>query len=365
MSLLDRPFSEVEALVAKMARLLSQALSAQTVLQKCADAGFSGADLDEALSIATARHRTAKIPFPIYMTVEDERFATNWHVAQYRASRLACDSLLEIGCGIGIQTLAFARTCKRVIAVDIDARKVQYARMNAGLLGANNVEFHVADGGSFKPAVKPDFVFCDPARPPEEELRTTASLSPRPETLLQLYPDAAIELPPRIQSVPFDAELEWSSVNHILNRLTAYCGKLKKCERSAVSLPDRSRLENISASTKLPVCDSSLNYLAEPDEAVVAAGLLDKAGFEGCMFDSFITSNNTQSNPFIKASFRVIYDGSDDVAALRDVLRKAGVGEVVVRSADAIERQRVLEYGLEGEATAHVIIKNRRAIVGI
>jgi len=44
------------------------------------------------------------------------RFATPADVAKYRAERLYCNIIAEIGAGIGGQTIAFAEKCRKVIA---------------------------------------------------------------------------------------------------------------------------------------------------------------------------------------------------------------------------------------------------------
>jgi hypothetical protein len=57
----------------------------------------------------------------------------------------------------------------------------------------------------------------------------------------------AIEAPPftnDLNRLEESFEKEFISVDRKLNRLTLYFNKLKKCERSAVSLPAGTRIEN-------------------------------------------------------------------------------------------------------------------------
>ena len=55
------------------------------------------------------------------------RFATPAVVASYRAEKLKCEKLVEIGAGIGGQTFAFAKTCKKILAFESN-------KENAGIL---------------------------------------------------------------------------------------------------------------------------------------------------------------------------------------------------------------------------------------
>src|SRR3989338_5246767 len=77
----------------------------------------------------------------LQFTPEDIRWATPEIVAQYRAQRLSCDTIVDLGCGIGFQTFAFATTCKHVYAIEIDKEKIKRAENNATFLGLKNITF--------------------------------------------------------------------------------------------------------------------------------------------------------------------------------------------------------------------------------
>ena len=53
------------------------------------------------------------------------KFATPKDVATYRAERLKCNVLVEIGAGIGGQTIAFSRKCKKVIAIELNKERAK------------------------------------------------------------------------------------------------------------------------------------------------------------------------------------------------------------------------------------------------
>jgi SAM-dependent methyltransferase len=58
-------------------------------------------------------------------------------------------SALDLGTGGGIQALLLARHCERVVAVDVNPRALEFARMNAGLNGIENIDLRL--GSWFEP----------------------------------------------------------------------------------------------------------------------------------------------------------------------------------------------------------------------
>jgi predicted O-methyltransferase YrrM len=323
---------------------------------------------EELLSIAKARKASEKTSKDYFMLEEDLRFATNELVATHRAKRLACDTLIEIGCGIGIQTIAFAKTCKHVIAVDIDARKVEYAKANAAKRKVTNITFIAEDGLETLKKHKGDIVFCDPGRPASEEVRDIfTSFSPHLPTLIEraekITPNIAIELPPQIQTDFPEWELEFTSVDHRLNRLTAYKGTLAKAEYSACVLPG----EHVLAGTyqAAPLARSQpLQYLFEVDPAVVQAGMTYKIPATKDLFacdeeNSLLTQMQEFESPFFKASYHIITVAKKFTDA-KAVLKREKAGKVVLHGDIAHEKywetRKKYEEGLAGTKTLHVFL---------
>jgi SAM-dependent methyltransferase len=58
---------------------------------------------------------------------------------------LGASTALDVGTGRGLLALALAPRCRRVIGIDRDAAAISEARRRAGISGADNVEFVVAD----------------------------------------------------------------------------------------------------------------------------------------------------------------------------------------------------------------------------
>ena len=70
-------------------------------------------------------------------------------------------------CGAGGNTIQFALTCQRVIAVDIDHKKIELARNNARVYGVEHkIDFIVADFFEVVPMLKADVIFLQKENSP-------------------------------------------------------------------------------------------------------------------------------------------------------------------------------------------------------
>ncbi len=321
-------------------------------------------EFEELLSIAKARLRSKKTSDDYFMLEEDLRFATNELVAEHRANRLACDILVEVGCGIGIQTIAFAKTCKKVIAIDIDPRKVEYAKANAAKRKLTNIEFIADDGLNVLKQLKhASIVFCDPGRPAAEDVRDIeTSFSPHLPTLIKeaerLTKDIAIELPPQIQISKAKWELEYLSVAHQINRLTAYLGKLMQARLSACILPGAHTLQG-TESAPFPT-SRPLKYLYEVDPAVIKTNL---TGFipakELFSCEEYLTSLELIESPFFKSSYRVVTT-TKKPGDVKAILKRERVGRVILHGSISQEKyweeRKKFEAGLEGKRVFHLFV---------
>lgn len=84
-------------------------------------------------------------------------------IAEHIADRCRCDLIVDAFCGVGGNTIQFAFTCERVIAVDIDPVKIELARHNAEVYGvADRIEFIQGDYMQLAPTMKADVVFLSP-----------------------------------------------------------------------------------------------------------------------------------------------------------------------------------------------------------
>lgn len=330
---------------------------------------------------------------PLHGDKESLRFATPEPIARYRAQRLRCKTLADISCGIGGQTVFFAQQCEFVYAVEIDPKKIKYAKQNCKMHGLDNVKFICGDALDPKvieqiPAV--DVVFSDPFRPAEEAERHVSSLEPGIPNVLSAYGEKtknfAFEAPPQMppERIPFNCKKEYISLNGQLNRLTLYFGWLKQYDRMAVALPACEGL--VSKSGPLPqirITEKMKLCAYEPESSVVAAELLPELvesmvqmtwpimeDFELFKIDKkryLLTSDALIKQPMIKHHYLVLKVCPFEPREIRKYLKGRNVGSVVLRAGvnpdDYWEVRNEVEKGLEGKKTVHLFVKNGTAIL--
>ena len=143
-------------------------------------------DLDRSIS-STWKHTVGDIPenFPsalkkywaqryrlfslfdkgIQMDEEGWWSVTPEKIAEHIAERCRCDVIVDAFCGVGSNSIQFAKTCERVIAIDIDPVKVNFAKNNARIYGVEDrIEFIIGDYFQIMPLLrKVDAVFLSPS----------------------------------------------------------------------------------------------------------------------------------------------------------------------------------------------------------
>ncbi|MDF1533036.1 MAG: class I SAM-dependent methyltransferase [Methanosarcinaceae archaeon] len=327
---------------------------------------------------------------PLYSDKDGIRFATPKVVAEYRAKRLKCKTLADISCGIGGQTIFFAKECDLVYAVEIDPKKIEYARKNCELHDIDNVVFICGDALSpdvMEQISKVDVIFSDPARPAEEDMRKVMSLEPGIPNVMSAYSDKTdnfvFEAPPQMppDRIPFDCEREYLSLDGQLNRLTLYFGNLKQCERSAVSLPDGTYIGSTDTTYDIKETQNIKKYAYEPQPSVVKAEMLpqlagsikkDIANVDVELFKIdkkrlLLTSNTQFKNGMIKHNYSVFQVTDFEPKAINSILKRHDVGTVVLRAgvgpADYWTIRNKIENGLSGENTIHLFVKDEKAIL--
>lgn len=340
--------------------------------------------------------RKKKFEKPLYSDKDGIRFATPQAVAQYRAKRLKCETLADISCGIGGQTIFFAKECNFVYAVEIDPQKIEYAKKNCKLHSLDNIKFICGDALSpdvIEQIPKVDVIFSDPARPAEEDTRKVMSLEPGIPNVMFAYSDKTnnfvFEAPPQMPPgrIKFDCEREYLSLNGQLNRLTLYFGDLNKCERSAVSLPDGAYISSTDISSDIKDTQSPKMYAYEPESSVVKADMLPQlveslkhnitsktddvnVDIEIFKIDKkrlLLTSDVQLRHSMLKNHYSVMKIMDFEPHAINTHLKKYDVGAVILRAgvdpADYWNIRNEIENGLNGKKTIHLFIKDKNAIL--
>ncbi len=336
----------------------------------------------EAYEIAKARiigKKTKHLPDNFIYQKNDLRFATNPLVAEYRARRLKCKTLVDVGCGIGIQTLAFAKKCDKVYAIEKDKRKIEYAKFNIKQAGSHNVIFiHGLAEEELSKIKDANIVFCDPERAPSEKSRNIENISPKLGFLLstsqKIKANLSLELPPQLKEPPEDCELEYISINNSLNRLTTYFGKLAKCRTSVVALPEEAMLNwdgkiiECSGFSKTP-----RKFIYDPDKAILKANMLDillrslenTPNAKKLDFGKVLITCDAQINNTFLTGFKLIK--SCIFTDLKEELEKMNYGKAVLHASFPPDEywkiRNNLESELKGDKCAHIFIDKPKCLI--
>jgi len=318
-------------------RLLDAALEAldanqPLTVQERLRAEFPAAMCRAALATIELRSRAReKFSHATQMFFDREglEMATREEVAEYRAQRFSgCDTVLDLCCGIGGDTLALA-THSRVIAVDENRLRLEMARMNGAAMGmdADRILFACADASVF--SARADAAFVDPSRRQSgQRVRAVEAYHPPLSSLEELrrrIPLVAVKLAPgiRTQELPVDAEVEFISSAGQCREAFVSFPPLARVRRRATVLPGPHCLEEDAPSPPADA-DAPGAYLHDPDPSVVRAGLVDRLAnhLDAWKLDqstAYLTSDKGTVSPFAQL-FRVLWDIPFNVKYLKQRL---------------------------------------------
>uniref|UniRef100_A0A7S2ZQP8 Trimethylguanosine synthase n=1 Tax=Rhodosorus marinus TaxID=101924 RepID=A0A7S2ZQP8_9RHOD len=172
-------------------------------------------------------------------------------IAEHIADRLSCDVVVDAFAGAGGNTIQFARTCKHVVAIENNEKRLQLAVHNASIYEVeNSVEFILGDAFEMMHALAgiADAVFLSPpwGGPcyADEKLFDLSAMKPYSALFvvsraLELTPNVAILLPKTTTekqilrflklncgNAPDLCEVEYNYLGSRLKTITVYFGNL-------------------------------------------------------------------------------------------------------------------------------------------
>lgn len=352
-------------------------LAAATALRRNWPADRAAAALSQ---VALRRRAVAKFgerAERLFFTPDGLEQATRADVARWRAQRFVAagaSEVVDLGCGLGADAIAFLDAGLRVTAVEADPATAVLAEANlsrrARVVNGDAIEVSddlLGGGGAA--------VFVDPAR------RTGAGrtwrvsdFSPPWEFVTRLLERRApgsstvgcVKAAPGLPSafIPEGVATTWVSHRGDLVEASLWSGPWTAGARTAVLLPSGDELD--AGARREPPAGPVGRYLYEPDPAVIRAGatgtladLLDarvaQAGIAYLFADALVAT------PFATA-FEVLEELPYDERVLRAWVRDHGVGvlEIKVRGLDvdpAVLRRRLKP---KGSASATVVLTPTR-----
>lgn len=299
----------------------------------------------------------------LFFTPDALEQATRADVSRWRAARLAAagaTDVVDLGCGIGADAIAFAAAGLAVVAVEFDPATAVLAAANLGDAGrvvcgdAVELAGDLLAGGAA--------VFADPAR------RTASGRTWRVADLTPSWGFVTGVLPGRLgcikaapglpsNAIPDRVATTWVSHRGDLVEASLWSGPWQAGSRTAVLLPSGQELD--AGERRDPPVGPIGRYLYEPDPAVIRAGaiptlaeLLDARSPQAGI--AYLSADILRATPFATA-FEVLQELPFDERRLRRWVQEQGVGtlEIKVRGLDvdpAVLRKRLKPTG-SGSAT--------------
>ncbi len=309
----------------------------------------------------------------LYFTRTGLEQATRSVVATRRAARLAASGVrrvADLGCGIGADTLAFARAGLRVFAMEADPVTARIAEANVDACGlADSVEVRCADATTVSLS-DVDAVFCDPARRDTargRRLFDPSAYSPSWSFVVSLaerVPMTVLKLAPGIDHnlIPAGVEAEWVSVDGAVVEAALWHGPLAIAPRRATVLRGAGA-EMLTGTGDLgaPV-GARRRYLYDPDGAVVRAHLVAEfaATVQGTLVDpriAYVFTDEPIQTP-LGTGFEVVEELPYGLKHLRAVLRARDIGALEIRKRGvAVEPDRLRrDLRLSGTDSATLVL---------
>jgi protein-L-isoaspartate O-methyltransferase len=324
----------------------------------------------------TLLRRRAAAKFPdaarLFFTREALEQASSAAVASHRARRFAgagCAHVLDVGCGIGADTLALARAGCAVTALERDPLRLALAQANAEAVGLDGRIAFVHADAQTEPLPAADALFCDPGRRAGGRRRFSVEQYEPPLSHVlrwrERFAPLAVKLAPGVSIDELHAaapyELEFVSLGGELKEAVLWCGPLATAARRATVLHAKKAATLTSDGPGVPPPLTPPDaILYEPDPAIIRAGLVAHlAGKLGAaQLDAsiaYLTAPTVQATPFARA-WHIIEWQPFNLKRLRARLRALEAGSVTVKKRGSPLDTDQLARQLRGRGTQKLLV---------
>ncbi|MCS6830745.1 MAG: class I SAM-dependent methyltransferase [Armatimonadota bacterium] len=303
----------------------------------------------------------------MWFTPEGLEQSSSEVLATYHASRYPQNVLtVDAGCGIGGDLIALAKRGETA-GVERDPLCLQYARRNVEVYQVeHNCRFVHADLLRLRLQEAP-FLFMDPARRTGGRRSSSSDeWQPNWATVCRLalsVRGALVKTSPALspELIPLECEREYVSVDGECRELLLAFGECKQgASLSALVLPEGARL--IAADAPAPVMRAPMEWIYDPDPAIVAAHLLPELAqiLTGYLLHpriAYLTAERYVHTPFARA-YRLIERFPYSRKRLFERLRALRAGSLTVkkRGVNISPEQLVRAWHPVGERRITVIL---------
>lgn len=314
-------------------------LSLLTRLRKDYSAEQAGAALEMARLRLKAVDKFGDDAAKMFFTRDALEQASDPLIRDYRAELVGAQILVDAGCGIGADSLAFAKAGADVTGLDIDPVRVEIARYNAQVLDLK-AHFEVADIRDGLPSS--DIAFFDPARRDDQGKRIYDVERYQPSlSIIQTWkqPSIMVKLSPGVdldQLKNYAGLVNFISVDGDLKEAVLSLGDGVRRTRATLLRPGAYYFwEREFGFIPETVIAAPRGWLIEPDPAILRAGLVQDvaAKLDGSLLDdtiAYFTTDTKPESPWIRAC-QILDWMPFNVKKLRAYLREHNVGTVTVK----------------------------------
>lgn len=298
-------------------------------------------------------------------------------LAARRAARLLADgtdSVADLGCAAGTDTIALARAGARVLAVDLDPVARELTAANAAVLGlADDVVVVADDAVALVAAARGGEVagcgatVLDPARRAGGRRQLDPDRWSPPwstvAALLERVPRAAVKVAPGLDHdrVPQGIEAEWVSAGGSIVEAVLWGRGVSQAWRRATLVRDDDVLELTADADPGPAPTGPVRgWLHEPDPALIRSGLLSvvAADLGATLIDptiAYLSSDAAADSPWV-SSYRIDEVLPFNLKRLKALLRARGIGRVVVKKRGSPIEPETLARQLRGPGSDSAVV---------
>ncbi len=363
--------SEGQATLRTAERLSQEQLDpirAGELLRRSAEPAHAAAAMAQAALRRAAAAKFGDDAARMYFTQDGLEQATRREVSAHRAARIALahpSSVVDLGCGIGGDLVALARTGITTAGVDLDPVRVAVAEANLAALG-------LAGAVALRDATELDLTpfgvaFADPARRSGRGRVFDVDAYTPPWSFVErlLTRPACVKTAPGIphERVPAPVEAEWVSFEGDVKEAVLWSPQLATTRHRATLVAARglATLTSEDDPGDAPIGPVG-RFLYEPDGAVIRAGLVTAVAalVSGRLVDehiAYVTADTPAPTPYARG-YEVLEELPYQEKQLRSALRQRGVGRLTIkkRGVAVVPEQLRKRLSLRGDAEATLVL---------
>ena len=289
-----------------------------------------------------------------------------------RYQKAGIETIVDLGCGLGGDAMAFASFGMNVTAIEVDEVTAAFAQFNSSRLGVNVVhqnaeEIDIENHSAF---------FADPARRRASGNKQRVSKFDYSPSLDWLIKEVASKKPTAIKLGPADDykqfgdefDYEWISDAGELVELTLYSNQLRGGSIRQARLLAKGEVHvfgSNSFTSEKPKVRELGKYIYEPDASLIRSGLMGEFGIEnglGLIDEkiAYLTSDEQIKSPWLRG-FEIleIWPFDEKLIAKQLKARSIGILEIKKRGVDLIPEQFRKKLKLSGKGAASLIVTKR------